>query len=261
MVVVPEVLMCAYYLKLVFAFFYYANQVDKEQVTRDAFVKEMWNRFFQPFFTDTTKQDARALLQKLYQSINPDTWMACGSPYCTGSCRECNNAKSPTTTEELFQFCEVENLPDISIPERQRKLSSLSQGLCQVPKVFKGPSKTEMGDILRFCLMNTSTQKAKQGFLSFRHARDLVRSFNLGKRKKGWRAWSERPSNIPLNPDKFYKTEWKGWYCWLNVPVEEAAMTVIENAWLRCRHNPRYVICRKFVCAIAEEGGVIFVPS
>lgn len=54
-------------------------------------------------------------------------------------------------------------------------------------------------------------------FLPFESAREQVRSFEFAT-TRDYHAWSKsqhRPRNIPSNPDRIYKKQWKGWADWL----------------------------------------------
>ena len=53
-------------------------------------------------------------------------------------------------------------------------------------------------------------------YRSFKEARNFVRSLKLKSNKK-WRVYcksGKRPFDVPTNPDKIYKKEWKNWGDW-----------------------------------------------
>jgi len=60
-------------------------------------------------------------------------------------------------------------------------------------------------------------EKQKVDYLPFEEARDFARGLNLSSSSK-WKAWiktNARPNNIPMSPEKVYKTQWNGWDDWL----------------------------------------------
>jgi superfamily II DNA or RNA helicase len=59
--------------------------------------------------------------------------------------------------------------------------------------------------------------KQKTSYLPFAEAKQFTKDLKLISGSK-WRAWaktSERPNNIPLSPERVYKTQWNGWDDWL----------------------------------------------
>jgi hypothetical protein len=58
-------------------------------------------------------------------------------------------------------------------------------------------------------------------FRSFESARELIRSQELKDRQE-WNRYCKSgklPDDVPHNPEKTYKKEWKGWGYWLGIHV------------------------------------------
>jgi hypothetical protein len=82
-------------------------------------------------------------------------------------------------------------------------------------------------------------------YLPFEESRDCIRKLNFSSQKE-YREYCKsgnKPNNIPSNPDKVYKNEWKGWGDWLGtgaiapqnkiyLPFEEA------RDWIRKEYLP-----------------------
>jgi len=91
---------------------------------------------------------------------------------------------------------------------------------------YKGEWKG-MGDWLGVVLI----AKQNMRYSSFDDARQHVHSLNL-KTTKEWYDWlktKDRPRDIPTNPQKIYKDEWKGIFDWLGIEEKSWSVKKIKN--------------------------------
>jgi DNA-binding NarL/FixJ family response regulator len=87
-------------------------------------------------------------------------------------------------------------------------------------------------------------------FLSFKKAVAIVRAAEL-KSQKQWRIWSKtkRPKNIPGNPSKVYKKQWKDWAYWLGADLARTNLTDKERRAIAeaiASGMSTSAICKKF---------------
>ena len=117
--------------------------------------------------------------------------------------------------EEAREFVRNLNLKDLKEWNEYRKSNRKPDNIPNCPEhIYKNKGWKGIGDWLG----TGSIASTKREFLSFKEAREFVRSLGF-KTQKDWVAYcnsGQRPKNIPSNPSKKYKNEgWKNWSDWI----------------------------------------------